>query len=162
MKSLAKSLHDFKLQDAQGKKLDLAQFKGKVVLLSNIATQCGFTPQLDGLEELHDAYKDKGLVVIGVPSNDFGGQNPQNGQETAEFCRLNYKTEFLTTEKINVKGKSRHQLFDYIASERPGLNVMWNFEKFIFDKDGKLVESFRSTTKPRSKKVTSLIEKLIK
>ena len=125
-----------------GETIKLEDLKGKAVLVVNIATQCGYTPQLDNLEKVHQKYKDKGLVVIGIPSNDFGGQTPESDKEVAKFCKINYGASLI---KQDGEGEIR-----------------WNFEKFLIGKDGKLVKRFRSGVKPDSDEVTSKIEKQLK
>jgi glutathione peroxidase len=156
------SLFDVQIKDAKGELIDWKSFKDKAFVVANIATQCGFTPQLDGLEKIHNEFREKNVVVLGVPSNDFGGQNPEAENETVEFCKLNYGVTFPLTQKVSVKGKNRHQLFELIAKQRKGpFNVMWNFEKFIFNEKGQLVDAFRSTTKPDSDKVKKVIQSLL-
>lgn len=158
----AKNLFDFKLKTAKGEELDLSSYKGKVVLISNIATQCGFTPQLKGLEELHDQYQNKGLVVLGIPSNDFGGQSPESDEKVAQFCEINYGVSFPLTQKYSVKGNQQIDLFKFIVKEKNGVSkVLWNFEKFLFDKNGQLIASYRSITKPNSKKLIKAIEEAL-
>tara|TARA_B100001971_G_C18267964_1_gene595957 strand:- start:10871 stop:11458 length:588 start_codon:yes stop_codon:yes gene_type:complete len=160
--SKEKSLYDFKLNSSKGTQFNLSDYQGKTILLVNIATKCGYTPQLDGLEELYAKYKQKNFVIIGIPSNDFGGQTPENSEDAAKFCRLKYGVSFPITKKYVVSGEGRTDLFKYIESLKgKGFDISWNFEKFLFDKNGKLVESFKSSTKPMSDELTSKIESIL-
>ncbi len=144
----------------RGEDLKEADLKGKVVLLTNIATQCGYTGQLDDLESLYQKYKEKGLIVIGIPSNDFGGQTPEGNEEVAKFCKLNYGVTFPLTHKQVVSGNEKTPLFQTLLKEDPKQmgEIKWNFEKFLIDKQGKLIARFRSDTKPLSKEITQVIE----
>ncbi len=140
----------------------LSNYKGKVVLIVNTASQCGFTPQYAELEKLHETYKDKGLVVIGVPSNDFGAQEPGTGKEIAAFCRLNYGVSFPMMAKEIVSGDKAHPFYLW-AKQQLGFGTApkWNFHKYLIGADGKLVDYFNSTTSPTSPRVTEAIEKLL-
>ena len=135
----------------------------KATLIVNIATKCGYTPQLEGLEALHQKYKDKGLKVVGVPSNDFGGQNPEDQKGTKEFCKLNYGVSFPIWGKQVIKPSKASPLFKKLVLASDKKEVGWNFEKFLLDENYKLVKRFPSRTKPNSdeiiKSVTSLLEK---
>ena len=143
------------------KKFDLSSYKGKPLLIVNIATRCGYTGQLRGLESLQKKYQAKGFSVIGVPSNDFGGQTPEESEEVAKICKLNYGVSFPLTAKTKVKGKEKHELYRFLTSNTGGAEVKWNFEKFLVNKEGKVVKRFRSSVKPMSSKLTHEIEKLL-
>lgn len=157
-----KSFYDFKINDITGKPIDLKQFEGKVILAFNSASKCGFTPQLKGLQTLYDNYKDKGLVVIGFPSGDFFQEVASNG-EVAEFCQRNYGVNFPMTEKISVNGSSEHPIYGFMKKAAPGfmgLNMIkWNFEKFLIDRKGKVVQRYASSTTPLT--IGPDIEKLL-
>ncbi len=158
----AKSLHDFTLTGIDGKAMPLQQFDGKVVLLVNTASECGYTPQYEGLESLWKAYKDKGLVVVGVPSNDFGGQEPGKAKEIATFCKLNYGVSFPLADKTVVKGKSADPVYIW-AGEKAGMmgTPKWNFHKYLFAKDGHFIDWFSTPTEPMSDKIKSAVEKAL-
>ena len=145
------SFYDLEINNPKGEKIAMADFKGKVVLIVNTATQCGLTPQFDGLEKLHLAYKDKGLVVLGTPCNQFGGQEPLANDEMAETCKINHGVTFQLTEKIDVNGSNTHPLFGYLKKELGtflGRKIKWNFAKFLIDRDGKPFKRYAPTTKP--------------
>ncbi|WP_407704733.1 glutathione peroxidase [Tenacibaculum tangerinum] len=154
------SLFDVKISSINGESLDLSQFKGKKILFVNVASKCGFTGQYEGLQELYTKYKDK-LVVVGVPCNQFGGQEPGTTKEIQSFCSVNYGVEFPMTEKIEVKGENQHPLYQWLTQkEKNGkLNssVKWNFQKYLVDEEGRLIDVFYSMTKPSSKKITKLL-----
>ncbi len=137
-----------------------SDLKDKVVLVTNIATQCGYTGQLDDLEALYQKYKSKGLILLGVPSNDFGGQTPEGNEEVAKFCKLNYGVTFPLSFKQVVSGEGKTELIKKLISSDPKKmgEIKWNFEKFIVDKSGNVVGRFRSDTKPLSEDITKLIE----
>lgn len=153
------ALYSFQLESITGRKISLSSFKGRVLLIVNIATQCGYTPQLKALQELNKIYGPKGLVVLGIPSNDFGGQTPENNPEVENFCKNNYGVSFPLTKKITVSGVKKHDLF--ILLTRKGGEVLWNFEKFLIDKKGNLIKRFRSGQNPLSKDIIKDINKLI-
>lgn len=147
------TVYDFKLHNLQGKDLDLAEYKGKVVLVVNTASKCGFTPQYEGLQDLYSRYKDKGLVILGAPCNQFGNQEPGDGETIQSTCLINYGVDFPITEKLEVNGKNTHPLFAYLKAQAPGMlgqRIKWNFTKFLVGKDGKTVKRFAPTTKPES------------
>jgi glutathione peroxidase len=133
----------------KGVAMDLNEYKGKVILVVNIATRCGYTGQLDGLEKIYKKYKDKGLVVLGVPSNDFGSQTPEGNDEVKRFCKLNYGVSFPLTAKAVVKGPEKDPLFKWLTKTENGeKEIGWNFEKFLVDRSGKLVNRFPSGVEP--------------
>ncbi len=157
-----KTLHDFSLTGINGKPLPMAQFKGQPVLLVNTASECGFTPQFDGLEKLWETYKDKGLVIVGVPSNDFGGQEPGKAAEIAQFCKLNYGVTFPLTDKTVVSGPGEDPLYVWAGTQAGFLGrPSWNFHKYLFDGEGRFVDWFASTTEPQSEKITAAVEKVL-
>jgi glutathione peroxidase len=135
-------------------------YQGKVILIVNTASKCGFTSQYEGLEALYDNYKDQGLVVLGFPSNDFANQEPGNEEEIEKFCRLSYSVEFPMFEKVNVKKGSASPLFERLASAGAPY-PKWNFYKYLIDREGKLVTHYVSFTKPNDRKVVKAIEKLL-
>jgi glutathione peroxidase len=162
MTASKKSLHDFTLQGIDGKAMPLAQFKGKVVLLVNTASECSYTVQYEALEELWLANKDKGLVVVGVPANDFGAQEPGAANEIASFCKLNYGVTFPLTDKLVVKGDAAHPLYRW-AVEKAGAagRPKWNFHKYLFDRDGRFIDWFSSRTLPKGPKLTAAVKKAL-
>jgi glutathione peroxidase len=135
-------------------------YKGKVILVVNTASKCGFTPQYEGLEALYRKYKDRGLVVLGFPSNDFMNQEPGSEEEIAQFCRLTYSVEFPMFEKVSVKKGSAAPLFERLAAAGAAY-PKWNFYKYLIDRDGKLVDYYSSITSPESNKLTNAIERLL-
>lgn len=148
------SIYDFEVTTIEGEKSTLAAYKDKVMLIVNVASECGFTPQYDGLEALYQKYKAQGLVVLGFPSNQFGSQEPGTNEEIATFCRVNFGVSFPMFEKIEVNGDHTHPLYDYLKSEQTGLlgseGIKWNFTKFLVDKKGKVIDRFAPATKPAS------------
>ena len=158
----ADNLYDFTLTGLDGKPMPLEQFKGHPVLLVNTASECGFTPQFEGLEKLWESYKDKGLIVIGVPSNDFGGQEPGVGHEIANFCQKNYGVTFPLADKSVVSGADAIPVYQWAAKQVTVLGTpKWNFHKYLFGKDGKFVDWFASTTEPHSDKIVAAVEKVL-
>ena len=155
----AESLYEQKIQGLTDSKFSLAEFKGKSLLFVNIATRCGYTGQLKGLEALQQRFKDKNFSVIGIPSNDFGGQTPEAAEEVAKFCKLNYGVSFPLTEKVVVLGDSKHPLISMLVKNTGGKDIRWNFEKFLVDKDGNVKQRFSSSVKPDSAELIQAIEK---
>lgn len=158
------SFYDLTPNDKTGKPYPFDQLKGKVVLIVNVASKCGFTPQYKELEELNKKYKDKGLQIIGFPCNQFGKQEPGTDEEIGQFCQLNYGVTFPVLQKIDVNGDNASPVYKYLKEQKAGLlgltRIKWNFEKFLIDKNGKVVERFSSLTKPSS--LESAIEPLLK
>ena len=156
----AQSMYDIDLNNIDGVNINLSQFKGKYILFVNVASNCGFTKQYADLEKLYQQYKQE-LVVIGLPCNQFGGQEPGNSIEIKQFCQKNYGVSFTITEKINVKGENIHQLYSWLTDkEKNGninSNVKWNFQKYLVGRNGELINYFYSTTNPLSNKITSLL-----
>ena len=142
--------------------LNLAQYKGKAVLVVNTASECGFTPQYEGLEKLWDSYKDKGLVVLGMPANDFGGQEPGTAAEIKKFCEMNFQVSFPMGDKVKVIGKDRHPLYKFLAHSLGEKSApRWNFHKYLVAPDGRLVDWISTVTKPGSAKVIAAIERIL-
>ena len=155
----AKSAYDFSFTSIEGAPLPLSGFEGKVVLLVNTASRCGFTPQYTDLQAVWSRYRDRGLVVLGVPSNDFGGQEPGSEAQIKEFCEVNFDVDFPLTSKEHVVGDAAHPFYRWAAAEL-GLAAKprWNFHKYLIGPDGRLVDWFASTTKPTAAKVIDAIE----
>jgi glutathione peroxidase len=156
------SIHDIKVRTITGEDESLGGFAGKALLIVNVASKCGFTPQYKGLQRVHERYADRGFTVLGFPCNQFGGQEPGTEQEIAEFCELNFGVSFPLFEKIEVNGDNRHELFQNLtqhedAEGRSG-DVGWNFEKFLVAPDGRVVGRFRTMIDPESDDVTAAIE----
>lgn len=160
--SLATSAHDFTLRTISGRDLPLKRFQGKPILLVNTASRCGFTPQYKGLQSLWERYRDRGLIVVGVPSNDFGRQEPGSEQQIKEFCEVNFGVDFTLTSKQRVTGNQAHPLYRWIADEMGQQNTpRWNFHKYLIDPNGRVVAAWPSRVRPMSVDVTGTIEKLL-
>jgi glutathione peroxidase len=155
------NISEFEVKDINHNEVKLSDFKGKVLLIVNVASKCGFTSQYAGLQKIYAMYKDQGFEVLAFPCNDFGGQEPGTNEEIKNFCSLNYDVTFPMFDKVHVNGDDKAPLFDLLTnnSVTGKSSIKWNFEKFIIDKEGNVVDRFRSVTKPDSKKITSLIEK---
>jgi glutathione peroxidase len=155
-------LYDIKEKSIDGKEFNMDSLKGKPVLFVNIASQCGYTPQMTELEALHQKYKEKGLVLVGVPTNDFGGQTPEDDKAMLEFCQKNYSATFPILTKKSIIGKDKRELYK-VLTEQPAkkfqAQVGWNFEKILVSKKGEVVGRFKSSTKPLDSELTSAIEK---
>tara|TARA_R110002049_G_scaffold306494_1_gene505040 strand:- start:338 stop:853 length:516 start_codon:yes stop_codon:yes gene_type:complete len=151
------SIYDIKINDLNGTEIDLSTFKGKHILFVNVASKCGFTGQYEGLQKLYNTYQDK-LMVIGVPCNQFGSQEPGTEKDIQTFCKINYGVTFLMTEKIEVKGKNQHPLYQWLTKKvmngKTDSSVKWNFQKYLIDTQGNLVNYYFSSTKPLSDKIT--------
>ena len=154
------TIYETSINDINGNPINLTDYKGKKILFVNVASECGFTGQYKGLQELYAANKDK-LMIIGVPCNQFGGQEPGSASEIQSFCELNYGVTFLITEKIDVKGDDQHPLYQWLTKKelngKSNSNVKWNFQKYIIDEEGRFVDFFYSLTKPLSTKITELL-----
>ncbi|MCI2227578.1 glutathione peroxidase [Polaribacter sp. MSW13] len=150
-------IYNIKINSLQDKAVDFSAFKGKYILFVNVASKCGFTPQYKDLQKLNDIYKNN-LVVIGVPCNQFGKQEPGNSDEIQEFCQVNYGVSFLITEKVDVKGTNQHPLYTWLTSKKlngkKSSSIKWNFQKYLVSPEGKLVDYYFSITKPLSSKIT--------
>jgi glutathione peroxidase len=159
---MSKTVYDFTVTTINGEEKSLADFEGKVLLIVNTASNCGFTPQYRGLQELYNKYNKQGLEILGFPCNQFGGQEPGSDEEIKEFCDLNYSVTFPMFSKIDVNGDNAHPLYKFLKSEQSGLitdEIKWNFTKFLVDQKGKPVDRYASTTKPES--IANDIEKLL-
>ena len=166
LKSLAnydKLVYDFSFNDLDGVRLNLSEFKNKVIVIVNVASQCGFTSQYDDMQKIWNEYQKKGLVMIGVPSNDFGNQEPGNSEDIKTFCEAKFGITFPMTEKVNVKGENAHPFYIW-AKKNHGRSAVpkWNFHKIIIGKNGKITDTFASITKPTSKRFIGVIEKALK
>jgi glutathione peroxidase len=154
------TVYDFEAQKFDGTPVALSQFKGHAMLIVNTASACGFTPQFGGLETLHKTYADQGLVVLGFPCNQFGGQDKGSNQDIAEFCQLNYGVSFPMMAKIEVNGAQAHPLYQWLCAQAPGLlgtkAIKWNFTKFLIGKDGQVTKRYAPTDSPAS--LTGAIE----
>jgi glutathione peroxidase len=151
---MAEDIYDFELRTIEGKDTTLAEHRGEVLLVVNTASECGFTPQYEGLERLYEKYHARGLSVLGFPCNQFGGQEPGSSEEIQEFCKVRFGVTFPLFERIEVNGPGTHPLYEHLKSQAPGLlgsrNVKWNFTKFLVGRDGKVLERFSPTTKPEA------------
>jgi glutathione peroxidase len=156
----ASSVHEFQLTSIDGQAAPLSAYKGKVLLLVNVASKCGYTPQYAGLQSLYDKYKDRGLVVIGVPANNFGGQEPGTNEEIKTFCTRTYNVTFPMMSKVSVKGEDQTPLYGYLTGATGG-DVKWNFTKFLVDKNGKVINRFESKVTPDSAELQSAVEKAL-
>jgi len=156
----ATSIYDFTLNTIDGAPAPLSAYKGKVVLVVNVASKCGYTPQYAGLQKLYEKYKDKGFVLIGVPANNFGGQEPGTNEEIKTFCTRNYSVTFPMMSKVSVKGEDRTPLYRYLT-ESTGGEVEWNFTKFLIDRKGNIASRFSSKVTPESPDMTGAIEKAL-
>jgi glutathione peroxidase len=162
--AMQKHFYDFSAKSITGEEVSMSTYKGKVVLVVNVASECGFTSQYEGLEKLYETYKDQGLVILGFPCNQFGGQESGTEKEIQNFCKLNFGVTFPLFEKIEVNGDGTHPLYIFLKSEATGFlgtkGIKWNFTKFLIDKNGNVVDRYGSSTKP--KKIAKDIEKLLK
>ncbi len=156
-KSPTQSIYDIKINSLSGSPINLSDYKGKYILFVNVASKCGFTGQYEDLQKLYDTYKDK-LIIIGVPCNQFGSQEPGTAQEIQSFCQVNYGVTFLITEKIDVKGKNQHLLYQWLTDVAKNGNssstVKWNFQKYLIDRNGHIIDYYFSITNPISDKIT--------
>ena len=156
-----KTIYDYKVESLDGKEINFADFKGKKILIVNTASECGFTPQYADLETLSKDYKDK-LVVVGFPANNFGGQEPGSNAEIGAFCQKNYGVTFPMAAKVSVKGDDTAPIFKYLTEKDlngvKNTTILWNFTKFLLDENGKLIETFISTTKPTSESITKYLK----
>ena len=159
------SIYDFTMDDIDGDPVSLAQFKGQVVMIVNVASKCGFTPQYEGLQQLYEKHQDRGFVVLGFPSNDFLWQEPGSNAEIKQFCSLKYGVTFPMFAKIHVKGRGQHPLYTYLTDKRTNPNysggVKWNFTKFLVGRDGQVIGRFGSMAKPDSEDVVRAVERAL-
>jgi glutathione peroxidase len=160
---LSPSIYDFSVTSIEGQSVSLSTYKDKVLLIVNTASQCGFTPQYQGLQALYEKYADKGLVILGFPCNQFGQQEPGTASEIQSFCETRFGVKFPLFEKVDVNGKDAHPLFQYLTKAAPGLlgseAVKWNFTKFLVDRSGKKIERYASMAKPED--IDKAIQKLL-
>ena len=157
----ASSVHEFSLPSIDGAPAPLSAYKGKVALIVNVASQCGYTPQYAGLEKLYEKYKDKGFVVLGFPANNFGAQEPGTNEEIKTFCTRNYSVTFPMYSKISVKGSDKAPLYKFLTDSAGG-EVKWNFTKFLVDGNGKVISRFESGVEPDSSELAGAVEKALR
>lgn len=159
--SIKPDFYSLKANTLEGKEVDFSQFKGKKVLVVNTATECGLTPQLEGLQKLHEQYKGE-LVIVGIPTNDFQGQEPRANDEIGAFCQRNYGVEFIMLEKGTTKGSDKHPVFKWLTEKeyngKSSSRIWWNFQKYLVDEQGNFVDYFLPITKPESKRITSKLK----
>jgi glutathione peroxidase len=157
------SVYDFTMRDAKGQDVDLSEYKGKVLLIVNTATGCGFTPQYEGLQKLYDTYQSQGFEILDFPCNQFGHQAPGSDEEIVEFCQMKYNTTFRQFSKIEVNGDNEAPLYTYLKSQKGGgllgKNIKWNFTKFLVDREGKVVDRFGPSETPE--KIEASVKKLL-
>ena len=157
-----KIFFDLNIKSLDGKNIELSEFKNKAVLVVNVASNCGFTKQYSDLQKLWEIYKEDGLIVLGIPSNQFGGQEPGTNDEIKKFCEVNFNINFPMTDKVDVKGENAHEIYKW-AKKNHGKSTIpkWNFHKILINKKGKIVDTFASFTNPMSKKVITKIENIL-
>lgn len=162
----AKSVHEFTLKNIDGKDVALSSYKGKVVLLVNVASKCGYTPQYEGLQAVYSKYKDQGFTILGFPANNFMGQEPGTNEEIKTFCQTKYNVSFPLFAKISVKGDDIHPLYQFLTSKETnpefGGDITWNFNKFLVDRNGKIIARFATKDKPEDEKITQAIAQALK
>ncbi|WP_207764278.1 glutathione peroxidase [Hanstruepera neustonica] len=155
--STQQSIYDIEINSLEGNPINLSDFKGKYILFVNVASECGFTGQYADLQKLYDTYQDK-MMIIGVPCNQFGGQEPGTASQIKSFCEKNYGVTFLMTEKVDVKGDNQHPLYQWLTNKdlngQSSSSVKWNFQKYLIGKDGEFIDYYYSITKPMSSKIT--------
>ena len=161
-----KSVYDFTLDSIDGQPVSLGSYKGKVLMLVNVASKCGYTPQYTALESTYEKYRDRGLVIVGIPANNFGGQEPGTNQEIKTFCTRNFKVSFPMMSKVSVKGSDQTPLYQYLtgkANPNPKTSgeIQWNFTKFLVDRNGNIVARFEPATTPDAAEVTAAIEQAL-
>lgn len=155
------SVYEYELNQINGEKISLEEYRGDVLLIVNTASECGYTPQYAGLQELYETYSDRGFTVLGFPANNFGGQEPGTNEEIARFCEVNYGVTFPMFERVSVKGDDQHPLFERLTSwPNPDYEgaISWNFEKFLIDRNGNLIRRFKSNTTPESEELKTALE----
>ncbi len=162
----ASDVYQFTMNSIDGVPLPLSNFEGKVMLIVNVASKCGFTPQYEGLEALYEKYKDRGLVIVGFPANNFMAQEPGTNEEIKTFCSTKYNVKFPLYSKISVKGEDKAPLYRFLtdtnANPKTGGEIKWNFTKFLVDRKGKVIARFESAVKPESSELTTAIENALK
>ena len=162
MSDNSKTFFDFKINSINGDSINLSKYTGKTILLVNVASNCGFTKQYDDLQKLYDEFKDKGLTIIGVPTNQFGGQEPGTEEEIKKFCETNFNITFPMTSKYDVKGNNAHPIYVW-AKDTYGKSTVpkWNFHKILINKDGEIEDTFASFTGPMSKKIINKLKQIL-
>lgn len=158
------TVYQYELNSIDGENISLSDFEGEVLLIVNTASECGYTPQYEGLQELYETYSDNGFEVLGFPANNFGGQEPGTDEEIAQFCQVNYGVSFPMFSKVSVKGEDQHPMFAYLTSvENPDFtgDISWNFEKFLIDRNGNVVRRFKSNVEPMSEELVSAVEEIL-
>lgn len=162
----ATSVYNFTLKSIDGKPVSLSEYHGKVLMLVNVASKCGFTPQYAGLESLYEKYKDRGLVIVGIPANNFGGQEPGTNEEIKKFCSTKYNVSFPMMAKVSVKGDDKTPLYTFLTDKTTDPkfagDIQWNFTKFLFDRNGTLIARFEPKVTPDSPEVTAAVESALK
>ena len=157
-----KTFFDLSMKNLNGENIEFVKYKNKAILIVNVASNCGFTNQYNDLQNLWEKYKDKGLVVLGIPSNQFGGQEPESNENIKKFCEVNFNVNFPMSEKTDVKGENAHPIYLWAKKNYGKATVpKWNFHKILINKNGQVHDTFISLTKPSSKKITNEIEKLL-
>lgn len=160
-----KSMYEFTMRDIDGQDVKLDAYKGKVLMIVNVASKCGYTPQYEGLQALYQKYNEKGFVILGFPANNFMGQEPGSEKEIKEFCSTKYNVTFPMFAKLSVKGPDQHPLYNFLTNKATDSqfagDISWNFNKFIIDRDGKIVARFGSDDTPESAKIAETIEKYL-
>jgi glutathione peroxidase len=157
------SIYEINVTNANGESQVLGSFKGSALLIVNLASKCGFTPQYKGLQELYETYKDQGLAVLGFPCNDFGGQEPGSIEEIQQFCSVNYGVDFPLFDKVTILGENKHPLYQWLTEHsEPQGDVKWNFEKFLIGKDGQVLGRYSSQVKPEDSELREAIESALK
>lgn len=165
MSAKENSIHRFKVNDIEGKEVNLADYEGKVLLVVNTASKCGFTPQLDDMEDLYREFREEGFEILAFPSNDFAGQEPLEGKEIQQFCQMKYEASYPILEKVHVKGQGAHPVYNFLSKRSENGNVSstprWNFHKYLIDKQGQVRTFFYTFTRPNANKVKKAIRQLI-
>jgi len=152
------NIADVKVKTMDGKDVSLSDYKGKVLLIVNVASRCGYTPQYEALEKIYEKYKEKGFEILAFPCNDFGGQEPGTNEEIKEFCKSNYNVSFTLFDKVKVLGDGKSALYSKLINFDPPGDIGWNFEKFVIDKNGSVAGRFKSKVKPDAEEMTSMID----
>ena len=164
--SVTPSIHNLSAKNIKGEQESLEKYKGKVLLIVNTASKCGFTPQLEEMTKLHEEFKEQGFEILAFPSNDFAGQEPLEGAALEQFCQLNYQAAYPIFDKTHVKGKNASELYQFLADKSKNGKVSsvpkWNFHKYLIDKEGQVIDYYYSTTSPTAGKVKKAIQKLLK
>jgi glutathione peroxidase len=158
MKNDSINIYDIKVRTVDGQEKSLSEYKGKVLLIVNVASKCGYTPQYEGLEKIYEKYKDRGFEILAFPCNDFGGQEPGSNEEIQSFCKTNYNVTFTLFDKIKVLGGEKSDLYSRLINFEPAGDISWNFEKFLIDKNGYVAARFKTKVKPESEEIISAIE----